>query len=108
MININDSVESAIIQIINENIESFNKNDKHLRLTISLYKIKKSFERCAKLVEEIRQFAPEYDFDDKTPFNGYRSFVEIFESAIKEIVNILQQITIKKEKFLFSSKKHAK
>lgn len=45
-----------------------------------------------KLVNEINQFAHQYDFDENTPGNGYRSFVKAVRLCVEHSVKVGKHI----------------
>lgn len=53
------------------------------------------------LVEHVRKVAPQYDFDAKTPANGYRSFVAVVDVSILHCVKLNRQIIDSRDSFLF-------
>lgn len=61
----------------------------------------KSVEKIKPLVKKIEVFAGDYDFDQKSPGNGYRTFVYVYESAIKRVVKLSTQIEAKRENIWF-------
>lgn len=61
----------------------------------------KSIAKIKPLVKEIEGFAGDYDFDQKSPGNGYRSFVYVYESAVKRVVKLSTQIESKRENIWF-------
>lgn len=97
-----------IIQSINNNIEYFDKINKNQKLLSVLSELRNSVENCSILVEEIENFAPEYDFDEVTSGNGYRSFVNIFGSAIKKTSKVCRRLISNREQILFRADNYAK
>lgn len=69
-------------EICGDNIEYFDVNSYENLVTLH----REIFEVLFKLeshVKKIEKFAPEYDFDENTPENGYRSFVRVFYKAVQ-------------------------
>lgn len=58
-------------------------------------------EKSGPLLKEIESFASEYDLDEKTPGNGYRSFLQVFNSAVVYTEKFCIEVKEKKEKFFF-------
>lgn len=58
-------------------------------------------EKSVPVIKEIESFAGLYDFDEKTQGNGYRSFVYIFNSAVKHSDTICRYITENRANLLF-------
>lgn len=53
------------------------------------------------LIAEIEQFAGEYDFDEATPGNGYRSFLYVFNSALNHTLKVSKYVTENRGSLLF-------
>ncbi|XP_015118314.1 hormone-sensitive lipase [Diachasma alloeum] len=53
------------------------------------------------LYKEIATIAPQYDFDENTPGNGYRSFISLVDKCILHCEGICQQIYNLRESVLF-------
>lgn len=99
---------SVCLQKLIDSITYFDENEKHKVLCLSLKNLKISFSKCALSAEEIRNFAPEYDFNVETPGNGYRSFVDIFDAAVIKVAKICERLIRNREKFVFRVDKFAK
>jgi hypothetical protein len=99
-----------LINCVDNNIEYFDKSDKNSQTKIksSLLSFKSSLENCSRFIEEIKSFAGEYDFDEETRGNGFWSFVDIFESAVKKTTKINKELITNREKILFRADSYAK
>lgn len=64
-------------------------------------KIVDFLEKSLPVIQQIEGFAGQYDFDQHTRGNGYRSFVYIFDSAAKHTEKICQYITENRGNLLF-------
>ncbi|XP_041981178.1 hormone-sensitive lipase isoform X2 [Aricia agestis] len=53
------------------------------------------------LVDHVRKVAPLYDFDSKSPGNGYRSFVSVVDSCILHGLKLSRQVCTKRDTLLF-------
>lgn len=95
-------------KLIDENIDYCDKNKKCNDLGIKLRDLKSSISKCAQSVDEIRKFAKEYDFDDETPGNGFHSFVQFFDAALKKSGKVCKKLTLNREKLFFSVKTYEK
>lgn len=60
------------------------------------------------LVGKIRVFMHEYDFDEHTPGNGYRSFVNVTGACIEYGVKILENLTATRSTMFFRKKFYMK
>lgn len=97
-----------LLKQLDNNIEFFDKNAKYPTLSLGLRNLKNFVTKCARSVEEIKIFATEYDFNDETSGNGYHSFVDIFDSAVKKTTKVCQQLISSREKILFRADNYAK
>lgn len=97
-----------LIKAIDNSIEHFDKTNKCHTLNSNLCNIKITIEKCAASVDEIRKFAHEYDFDEDTSGNGYHSFVDIFDSAIRKTKQICKRLIKNREKILFRADNYAR
>jgi len=61
-----------------------------------------------RLVLQIEAFAHEYDFDEQTPGNGYRSFIYVTNACITHGVGICQQLTATRSAMFFRKKFYMK
>lgn len=57
--------------------------------------------KSEEIVSKIKSFAPKYDFDDKSPGNGYRSFDFMYTKAVKKTTKLCQTVQAKRESFFF-------
>ncbi|XP_070068562.1 hormone-sensitive lipase [Drosophila takahashii] len=61
-----------------------------------------------RLVQQIEAFAHEYDFDEQTPGNGYRSFIYVTNACITHGIGICQQLTATRSTMFFRKKFYMK
>lgn len=99
---------AKLIHIAEDCVEYFDKYEKYKDLTINLRQFKNNLEKCYEKVKTIENFAGEYDFDRDTPASGYRSFIDIFTSAIKKSLNLCQRMSKSRLKILFRADYYAK
>lgn len=97
-----------LIIAIDNNINYFDNSEKFRTLFLSLCQLKLVIEKCVKAMEKIREFASEYDFDDDSPGNGYRSFINISDSAFKQALKICKGMIRNRKKLLFNADNNAK
>ena len=102
------SAINQLFEIINDNIKYFAEVEKCQDLNTSLNNFKKSLEECARNVKEIESFASLYDYSPEVPGNGFRSFIDIIESAIKKSPKICTLVIRNRGKILFRSDYYAK
>ncbi|XP_037293343.1 hormone-sensitive lipase isoform X2 [Manduca sexta] len=53
------------------------------------------------LVDHVRKVAPQYDFDAKSPGNGYRSFVSVVDSCVLYGLKLSRQVSTGRDALLF-------
>ncbi|XP_013192288.2 hormone-sensitive lipase [Amyelois transitella] len=53
------------------------------------------------LVDHVRRVAPQYDFDEKSPGNGYRSFVSVVDSCVLHGLKLSRQVCTGRDALLF-------
>lgn len=104
---LHESVD-ALIESIDNNINYFDKSAKSDSLSTNLRKLKSVLEKSARAVGEIEKFAGEYDFDESTPGNGYRSFQDLQISAVKTSLKVCQRLINNREKMFFRADNYAK
>lgn len=95
-----------LMQAIDNNIAYFDKRNKSLSHKLSQLNV--ATEKCVKAAADIETFSSIYDFDDRTPANGYRSFLSIVGSAIKKSDNLLEQLINARETFFFRADNYSK
>lgn len=100
--------------------ENYRVIDELIRMSVSnaeFYKLDRSFigvkmhasfskaieylEKAVPVLKEIESFASKYDFDEKTPGNGYRSFVYIFNAGVQHAEKICKYILDNRGNLLF-------
>ena len=95
-----------LIKFCKSNCEYFEgTNHFAIQLCLNINEIVKLVDRIKEVVYEINNFASEYDFDENTPGNGYRSFIEIVDAAIAYTEGISRKIEESRKGFLFNKKK---
>jgi hypothetical protein len=99
---------AKLIHTVDDCVDYFSKCEKYKNLTTNLHDFKINAEICFEKVKIIENFAGEYDFDRDTPASGYRSFIDIFKSAIKKSLNLCQRMSKGRVKILFRADYYAK
>lgn len=72
-----------------------------VKLHSSFEKVIEYLKKSVPVVKEIESFAGKYDFDESTPGNGYRSFIYIFDAAVRHANKICKYITENRGNLLF-------
>lgn len=93
--------------IICENIDYFDTNHEHNSLNLSLRALKTMIGRFIQ-IEEIKKSAHEYDFDEKTPGNGYWSILYTFDAAVIETTSVCTNVQLNREKLFFNAGSYTK
>lgn len=96
---------NVLIDSINNNIDHFDKNN---TLCSALKQLKNTVECCASAVAEVRKFVSDYDFDDENPANGYRSFIDVFASAIKRTLEVSNRLIKGRGSIIFRADNYTK
>lgn len=71
------------------------------RLVIVCNHIRVQSERLQALVLQLQEIAPNFDYDENTPGNGFRSLVCICDTAVLHIVSLLKVVTEQRGSFVF-------
>lgn len=108
-----DEKKIIIDELIRECVSNaaFYETDKSFvgsKMHAAFQKAVKFLEKLVSLAKTVEEFAAIYDFDEKTPGNGYRSFVYIFNSAIEHTSKISKYITINRGYLLFRKSNYLK
>lgn len=77
-------ITEKVFDVIDENI-NFHSHQNNLSIIKMLTNLKNNIIACDIEVEKLQTIASNYDFDVKTPVNGIRSFIDVFQSAISNI-----------------------
>lgn len=82
----------------------FYKNDNSFvgsKMCSNFEKLKEFLTKSLPVIKEIESFSVIYDYDEKTPGNGYRSFTFIFHSGVQYSMKVCQYITENRRSLLF-------
>lgn len=71
------------------------------RLYTAFLAINDNIENIWPIILRIRSVASDYDFDENTPANGYRSFLKIFYSAVNYGIQLNKNVCLKRDSVLF-------
>lgn len=102
------SQKNELIALIDDNAEFFAKSKRHKDVSAKLAALKIAVNKASMPIEEINLFAAEYDFDQNSPGNGYRSFGNIYDAAVIGAIKICNRLIRRREKILFSADNCAK
>ena len=98
----------SLLKVIENSLSYFNENSKCQRLSSELKNLKTNIGNCHEKIKEISNFVSEFDCNVNTPANGYRSFIDIFESAIKKVSTICKRINKDRASYFFRDDSYAK
>ena len=92
-----------LIKMSMSNVEFYSDDQSSVGLKLHgiFTKLIEELEKSIPVIKEIESFAGVYDFDENTPGNGYRSFVFIFDAAVKHTEKICIYITENRGSLLF-------
>ncbi len=109
--NKNDSIKSsnyfalyeAFEDLCKNNVEYFSTDDTEngLRLHGAFVSLIDHLAVARNYVTDIKEFAHEYDFDEKTPGNGYRSFLLVVRSCISHSLKLSSFVMQNRSSLLF-------
>ncbi|CAD6194356.1 unnamed protein product [Caenorhabditis auriculariae] len=71
------------------------------RMTSVYLKLRESVAELKGNISQLQEISPKYDFDEKTPGNGYRSLVCVCDTAVLHLVSLLKAITDQRQSFVF-------
>ncbi|XP_072153805.1 uncharacterized protein Hsl isoform X2 [Bemisia tabaci] len=94
-----------------ENNVSFFENDQS-EPGQKLHQSSLQMQECLKVlspkVEELRTIAPQFDFDENTPYNGYRSFVSTMDMCITYSLKLTRQVSTNRSSYFFRKAHYVK
>lgn len=99
---ISDNV-AILKSLCTSNADFFSKDrsENGQRLYISFLAIIDAIEALYPKVVDIGKRAEEFDFDENTPGNGYRSYINVFSIAVKYAIDLSQKIMWRRSSLLF-------
>lgn len=100
----------ALKSVVFNNIDYFKSDESTngLKLHAAFLGIIDHLEEACSVVQQIEKFYQIYDFDEKTPGNGYRSFIKVFECAINHTLKIVKYVTKNRSSLLFRKNNYTK
>lgn len=86
-----------------ENIDYFNTHKTVIKLqyVVALLNLQDNIRKTQILITKIDSFCHEYDYDEHTKGNGYRSFIDLYESALRHSLKILKSVSKKRGNWFF-------
>ncbi|CRL05668.1 CLUMA_CG018701, isoform A [Clunio marinus] len=103
-------VWEALKSIIYNNIDFYKSDDttNGIKLHGAFLGILDNLDEARPLIEEVESFCKLYDFDEKTPGNGHRSFLKVFDCAINHTLKIVKYVTESRSSLLFRKSTYTK
>lgn len=100
----------ALQSLVCNNVDYFKTDESTngLKLHVAFLGIIDHLEEARPLVQQIEMFFKVYDFDEKTPGNGYRSFIKLFDCAISHTLKIVKYVTQNRSSLLFRKNNYTK
>ncbi|XP_071806435.1 hormone-sensitive lipase-like [Asterias amurensis] len=59
-------------------------------------------------IETLEAIAPRFDFDEKTPGNGYRSLIRVVDCCVEKLIQISRYVAVNRDSMLFRSSHYLK
>lgn len=87
---------------------SSHQDENSVRIKAALLVILDHLEQLQPLYREIAELAPQFDYDENTPGNGYRSFLMLVDKCIVHTNAICQQMYRQKDHVFFAKGHHMK
>lgn len=81
-------MSDELLRVLNAEKESINSENQIGKIFSSILEL---VEKLKSIVKEIDNFSPQYDVDESSPGNGYRSFVYVAEKAFERTLGVCQK-----------------
>ncbi|XP_055700251.1 hormone-sensitive lipase isoform X1 [Phlebotomus papatasi] len=93
----------ALKDLCVNNVNFFRRDDSAtgVRLHGAFLALVDHIEKARPLVDQISDFAHEYDFDSETPGNGYRSFIKVIDCCIMHSIKLCRAVLESRSSILF-------
>uniref|UniRef100_T1J9H7 Hormone-sensitive lipase n=1 Tax=Strigamia maritima TaxID=126957 RepID=T1J9H7_STRMM len=97
------SICNVLRSLIRNNIEHFKSDTGNcsLRFHEAFVKLQRNLNETEPITERLRRIVHEFDYDAKTPGNGYRSFISVVDSCVLQCIRLSRYICLKRSSFLF-------
>lgn len=96
-------MEELLINLCKNNEKYFKtiQSDDGAKFSLQFSKIIELLGKTKAVFKQVEKFASDYDFDEESPWNGYRSFVDFFATAVEQTEKVCRKITEGRESFFF-------
>ncbi|XP_058823346.1 hormone-sensitive lipase [Topomyia yanbarensis] len=93
----------TLIELCRNNINYFkdDETENGLRIHGAFVGLIDHIETAKPLVKEIKNFAHEYDYDEASPGNGFRSFIYVMNSCVKNTLKLARYVMENRGSMLF-------
>lgn len=93
----------SLIELCRNNIKYFasDETETGLRIHGAFVGLIDHIETARPLVKEVHEFVHEYDFDENTPGNGFRSFLYVVDSCVKTTLKLARYVMENRGTILF-------
>lgn len=101
----------ALVVFCQSNIQYFERNNNttaNKRFLVAFQNINQNNAIIRQNVTEMYTFLHEYDFDERTPANGYRSIVKVTHEYINHTMKVSKYIEANRENWLFRKQTNVK
>lgn len=107
---VHSEIYSELQESCLENIDYFNTNKSIIKLqyVVAFLNLQDNINKTQILINQIDSFCHEYDLDEHTIGNGYRSFIALYGSALKHSSKIVKSVSKNRGKWLFRKKFYLK
>lgn len=94
---------NTLRELCTKNADHFSKDNSEngQRLFISCLAMRDVVEQMWPKIVNIESRVDEFDFDENTPGNGYKSYLLVIKKAIELCINVNERVLQKKDSLLF-------
>jgi hormone-sensitive lipase len=100
----------TLLELCNNNIQYFvaDETESGSRIHGAFVGLVDHINVARPLVEQINAFAAEYDYDEKTPGNGFRGFVFVVFACLRRTIRLAKDIIGSRNTILFRKSTYVK
>lgn len=98
-----DAKKAELLELCSKNAKIFanDQSENGQRLNLSILSIIDNIEITWPIYKRLKNVVARYDYDENTPGNGYRSFLNIFEKVLEAALELNENISAKSDSVLF-------
>ncbi|KAJ1358763.1 hypothetical protein KIN20_017271, partial [Parelaphostrongylus tenuis] len=94
-----------IFQLCSDNVQYFSKATSWSGYSERMVNVSNKIQQCSgtlrDIVSRLQDIAPNYDFDEHTPGNGFRSLVCICDTTVLHLISLQKTVTEQRGSFVF-------